>query len=170
MNEESTYLSNNSTRTVLVIGNSLGVLKKVAFALQYRGHTVIWGESGQAALRIAELDMPDLIISEVCLSDMSGTQVCRTIKASFFCDTPVVLVGTLGDQGEDEQRAHSVGADDYFAGFADRRLILAKLELLMLRGCAPAAGPRPSATHDTPRVPTSERHFNRFELSEVVFE
>lgn len=170
MNEESKHLSYNRARTVLVIGDSLGVLKKVAFALQYRGHTVIWGESGRTGLRIAESDMPDLIISEINLSDMSGIQVCRTVKSSFLSDIPVVLVGTLGDEAQDERRAQRVGADAYFVSFANRRGVLAKLEWLMRRGITSAANRWSQAICETARRPAAEQHFHRVELSEVIFE
>jgi len=125
--------SNNKRRTVLLIGDTLGILKRVSFALQHRGHSVIWAESGRRGLSIAEREAPDLIISEIGLPDFSGFEICRKIKASFVFETPVVLVGKSGDEESDSSRAFEVGADDYFVSFTDGQLVLAKLEWLAQR-------------------------------------
>lgn len=129
----TSHLSNDKRRTVLLIGDSLGILKRVAFALQHCGDTVIWAECGQEGLSIAECEAPDLIISEIGLPDISGFEICKMIKANFLFETPVVLVGKPGDEERDSPRALEVGADDYFATFTDGQLVLAKLERLLQR-------------------------------------
>lgn len=140
MVHESTHLRTRNPRTVLLMGNSRGVLKQISFALQTRGHSVIWGDSAQAGLRIAESENPDLIISETCLPDGSGIEICQKIKASFYSETPFVLVGRLGCENEEQRQAYRAGADDYFAAFADRLLLMAKLEWLMARSSTPVRG------------------------------
>ena len=114
-----------------MIGDSYGILKRIAFALQRRGHSVIWGSSGEAGLRVVERDVPDLIICETKLSDGSGIDFCRTMKASFFFEMPVVLVGALSDEKEDVPQALKAGADDYIGPFTDWQLVLAKLEWII---------------------------------------
>jgi DNA-binding response OmpR family regulator len=92
---------------------------------------VIWGDSGHAGLRVAECDQPDLVVCETTLPDGSGIDLCRTMKASFFCETPVVLVGKHRDEKLDLPRAVRAGADDYIGSFTDWQLIMAKLEWLI---------------------------------------
>jgi DNA-binding response OmpR family regulator len=106
--------SNNPPSTILLIGNTFGILKSIAYALQHRGHTVLWGDNAQSGLRIAESERPDLIVSEVELNDFSGIDVCRSIKQSFFCETPVVL-------------------DDFFTSFSDWQFVVAKFDWLLNR-------------------------------------
>lgn len=118
---------------MLLVGNSFGILKRIAFALQRRGHSVIWGESGRLGLQIAEAEHPDLIVCETVLPDVSGVQVCRLVKSSFFCDTPVVLVGKLATERRDLPKAFNAGADDFIASFTDWKMVLAKLEWLIDR-------------------------------------
>lgn len=130
------YPPNTDRRTVLLIGNGFGILKRIAYALQRRGHSVIWGDSGHLGLQIAEAENPDLIICETDLPDVSGIQVCRIVKSSFFFDTPVILVGRLRDEKKDLPQAFKVGADDYIGSFTDWQLVLAKIEWLLNRGVA----------------------------------
>lgn len=127
------FPQNADRRTVLLIGNSFGILKRIAYAIQRRGHSVIWGDSGYLGLQIAETESPDLIICETDLPDVSGIQVCRIVKSSFYFDTPVVLVGKLRDEKQDLPQAFRAGADDYIGSFTDWQLVLAKIEWLLSR-------------------------------------
>jgi len=129
----SSHLSADRRSTVLLIGNGLGILKRIAFALQRQGHTIIWGETAHDGLRIAENEEPDLIVCETRLPDITGIEVCRMIKSSFFFETPFVLVGKDGDEGIDLPRAFKAGADDYISSFTDSQLVMAKLEQLVQR-------------------------------------
>ena len=113
--------------TVLLVGNNLGTLKQISFALQHRGYSIIWGDLGAQALQIVECERPGLVICETVLPDTSGFEVCRTIKHSCYFDLPVVLVGRLEDESAETQQALSAGADEYFSSVADWELILAKL-------------------------------------------
>jgi DNA-binding response OmpR family regulator len=130
---DSCYSSSGEPSTVLLIGNTFGILKRIAYALQHSGHTVIWGDSGKAGLAMAECEEPGLIVSEIDLPDVSGIEICRRVKTSFFADTPVVLVGKISAEGRDSRLAVKAGADDYFVSFSDSQLVLAKLKWLIRR-------------------------------------
>lgn len=134
------YASSDNPSTVLLIGNTFGILKRIAYALQHNGHAVIWGDSGSAGLAMFECENPALVVSEIDLTDISGIEVCQTIKSSFFGDTPVVLVGKLCDEGSDSRMAIKAGADDYLVSFSEAQLVLGKLEWLMKRYRSPWDG------------------------------
>src|SRR5688500_1466294 len=126
------HFAANGGRTVQLIGNGRGVLKRIAFALQRRGHTIIWDESGNAGLRTAEREEPDLIVCETVLPDVAGIELCRRVMPSFFYETPFVLVGKLHDEARDLPQAFNAGADDYIGSFTDCELVIAKLEWLQI--------------------------------------
>ena len=126
-------LTNNPLNTALMIGNGFGILKRIAFALQRRGHTIIWAESGRDGLRIVESEEPHLIVCETDLPDLSGIEVCRQVKSSTFWETPVVVVGKLRDEYRDVPLALAAGADEYVGTFADWQLVMAKLDWLIRR-------------------------------------
>lgn len=110
--------------TILVIGDNVGPLKQIAFALQHRSHTVLWAQQGRPALRTVRLEAPDLVVCEIDLPDLNGFEVCRMVKSAFLTKTPVVLVGQAGD----DTSAIKAGADDTIADLSDTRYVLAKLE------------------------------------------
>ena len=125
--------SHRPRHTILVIGDNLGPLKRIAFALQHRSHTVLWAQHGRDALRSIRLESPDLVVCEIDLPDISGFDVCRMVKSAFLTRTPVVLVGAPGTVGEDAPSAAKAGADDTIADLSDTRYIVAKLEWLASR-------------------------------------
>lgn len=130
---QAAFTSSANPSTVLLIGDSFGILKRIAYALQHSGYTVIWGDSGAIGFSMAESEGPALIVSEIDLPDVSGIEVCRRVKGSFFGSTPVVLVGKTADEAHDSREAIRAGADDYFVTFSDSQFILARLKWLMKR-------------------------------------
>ena len=126
-------LPRNERRTIQIIGDGVGPLKQIAFALQHRSHTVLWAQHGRAALRTVRLESPDLVVCEIDLPDLSGLEVCRMVKSAFLISTPVVLVARPGKEGEDSPRAAKAGADETIADLSDTRYILARLEWLASR-------------------------------------
>ena len=77
------------------------------------GHRVQIAHSGLEALRLASDDVPDLVLLDVVMPEMSGVDVCRELKArSATRLTPVVLV--TGSQDKAHRLAGlEAGADDF---------------------------------------------------------
>ena len=119
--------------TVLLIGDNVGPLKTIAFALQHRSHTVLWAQKGREALRSVRLESPDIVVCEVDLPDLNGFEVCRMIKSSLLAKPPVILVARPGKEVEDSPLGVKAGAEDMVADLSDTRYVLAKLEWLARR-------------------------------------
>jgi putative two-component system response regulator len=77
------------------------------------GHTVRVAHNGPDALRLASDDVPDLVLLDVVMPEMSGVEVCRELKTrSVTRFTPVVLVTASQDRG-DRLAGLDAGADDF---------------------------------------------------------
>ena len=97
-----------------------------------------------------------------CLNtDFSGFEICPMIKASFFFETPVVLVGRSGDEDRDSPCAFHAGADDYFVSFTDWQLVLAKFEWLAQRRFALSLDGEKAGTVARPKPDASYLHIVR---------
>jgi putative two-component system response regulator len=100
--------------TILVVDDeptNLRVLNQV-LAKQYR---LIFAKNGQEALSLAEKNIPDLILLDVMMPQMTGYQVCETLKAdNSLKHIPVIFVTALDDQ-DDEAKGLNLGAVDYIA-------------------------------------------------------
>ncbi len=100
--------------TILVVDDeptNLRVLNQV-LANQYR---LIFAKNGQEALSLTEKNIPDLILLDVMMPQMTGYQVCETLKAdNSLKHIPVIFVTALDDQ-DDEAKGLNLGAVDYIA-------------------------------------------------------
>ncbi len=78
--------------------------------LRSRGYGVILAGTGRDALEAFERDRPDLVILDLGLPDMDGTEVCRQVRER--ADTPILILSARGTE-KDKVAALDHGADDY---------------------------------------------------------
>lgn len=78
-----------------------------SLANQYK---VLEAENGNDAIKIAAIDRPELIILDLGLPDMDGTNVTRQLRE--WTDVPIIVI-SVRDSEEDKVAALDAGADDY---------------------------------------------------------
>jgi two-component system KDP operon response regulator KdpE len=95
---------------ILVIDDEPQIRRVVRHALEADDAHVVEAETGRAGIDIAAADRPDLVVLDLGLPDMSGTDVCREIRA--WSVAPIVV---LSARHSDTQKAEllDLGADDY---------------------------------------------------------
>lgn len=100
-------------------------------------YEVLQAGSGTEALRMAQRDRPDLILLDMGMSDLSGLEVCRRLKADrATSEIPVVIVTSKGDT-EAKLAALKAGADEFMSKPLDDMGLLARIRsLLRARGIA----------------------------------
>ena len=105
------------------------IVLKVKLAASY--YDVIQARNGQEALDLARKELPDLILLDLRMPDMSGIDVCRQLKADVTThDIPVILITGAGDPATklDGLRA---GAEDFLIKPVDERTLLARVRSLL---------------------------------------
>jgi two-component system KDP operon response regulator KdpE len=78
--------------------------------LRSRGYTVNIAGNGREALAMFEQERPDLLILDLGLPDMDGSEVCRKVRDR--ADTPILILSARGEE-KDKVAALDQGADDY---------------------------------------------------------
>lgn len=82
----------------------------IARKLSMQGCTLLHATEGEAALRMLEKEMPDLILLDILLSGIDGFEILKRIKANGKTKgIPVILLSNLG-QREDIEKGKSLGA------------------------------------------------------------
>jgi two-component system, cell cycle response regulator len=98
---------------VLVVDDVEANVKLLEAKLSSEYFDVLSAYNGRTALRIADSELPDVILLDVMMPGMNGFDVCRELKANpRTADVPVVMVTALSDVG-DRLRGLEVGADDF---------------------------------------------------------
>ena len=101
-------------RILIVEDNELN-LKLLNDILEFQGYGVILTRSGRAAIELAREHRPDLILLDLQLPDIPGTEVARHLKADAWTQIiPLIAVTAFAMHG-DRRKALDSGCDDYVA-------------------------------------------------------
>ena len=128
---------------ILVVDDERDLVRLVAYNLGRAGFDVISAYDGASALRRAREDRPDLIVLDVMLPDVSGLEVCRSLRdAEDTRGIPIILLTARGEE-QDRIRGLESGADDYVPKpFSPRELVLRiQAVLRRVKGAEQTTGP-----------------------------
>ena len=95
---------------LLLADDEPAILDAVSYSLRREGFEVDAVADGEAALTAARAEPYDIVILDVMMPGLSGTDVCRTLRAE--SDVPIVLL-TAKDAELDRVLGLELGADDY---------------------------------------------------------
>jgi DNA-binding response OmpR family regulator len=98
------------TIKVLMADDDLDFLDVTAYALRRAGFAVTAVSNGTEVLESLHSDEPDIVLMDVNMPEMAGTQICQTIRSS--SSTPVILMSGVRAESEIIQ-GFIAGADDY---------------------------------------------------------
>jgi two-component system KDP operon response regulator KdpE len=106
--------------------------------LRAAGHQVVLAADGRTALRAAAAEHPDLVVLDLGLPDLDGTEVLDGLRPWF---TGPILVLSARADSQDKVGALDAGADDYVSKPFDMGELLARLRALLRRGNPETEGP-----------------------------
>ncbi|MCS6813307.1 MAG: response regulator, partial [Cyanobacteria bacterium] len=114
--------------TILAVDDQPDNLRLLAKMLNDRGYKVRKALNGRLALTTVQVSLPDLILLDITMPDISGYEVCARLKASETSrNIPVIFVSGLGE-ALDKVKAFEVGAADYITKPFHVEEVLARVE------------------------------------------
>jgi two-component system response regulator RegX3 len=116
--------------TILLVDDDPGVLDVVAFMLRREGFEVDEERDGTAALEAARARAYDIVVLDVMLPGLSGTDVCRALRAE--SDVPIVML-TARDAEIDRVLGLELGADDYVTKPFSTAELLSRIRAILRR-------------------------------------
>jgi two-component system, OmpR family, KDP operon response regulator KdpE len=99
-----------TTARILLVDDEVSIQRAVAPLLRSRGYDVEVAGSGEAALKIFQSRPLDLIVLDLGLPDLDGTEVCRRVRLE--SSIPIIVLSARGAES-DKVDALELGADDY---------------------------------------------------------
>jgi two-component system, OmpR family, response regulator len=95
---------------VLVVDDDAHIRDVVCFALRRAGYRPLTAGDGRVALETAARELPALVILDILMPELDGTEVCRRLRAT--SDVPVIFL-TSKDEEMDRILGLELGGDDY---------------------------------------------------------
>ncbi|TMQ05711.1 MAG: response regulator transcription factor [Deltaproteobacteria bacterium] len=119
---------------VLVIEDEVDLATTLEYNLRAEGFTVRIAHSGRQGLASATADpLPDVIVLDLMLPDLSGTEICRKLREGERTrDIPVVMCTAKGEE-IDRVVGFEVGADDYVVKPYSVRELILRIRALLRR-------------------------------------
>jgi two-component system, OmpR family, phosphate regulon response regulator PhoB len=135
----------NADRRVLVIEDEPDLRELLTYNLEAAGFRVQAAERGLDGLAAVQGFGPDIVLLDLMLPDIPGTEVCRRIRAAEApIGQPAIMMLTAKGDEIDRVVGFELGADDYVVKpFSVRELVLRVNAILRARGRAPASDQRP---------------------------
>jgi two-component system phosphate regulon response regulator PhoB len=129
---------------ILIVDDERDLLSLLDFNLRQAGFETLLASSGQEALQQLRRRVPDLVLLDLMLPDVSGTELCRAVKSDPRTRHVPVMMLTAKSEEVDKVVGFELGADDYVTKpFSVRELVLrVRAVLRRAGGATPASGER----------------------------
>lgn len=125
---------------VLVVDDEPQILRALRINLAARGYEVTTAVDGASALRAAAERQPEVVVLDLGLPDMDGTEVLAGIRG--WSKVPVIVLSARTDSA-DKVDALDAGADDYITKPFGMDELLARLRAAVRRGAAATESDQP---------------------------
>jgi two-component system, OmpR family, KDP operon response regulator KdpE len=115
---------------ILLVDDEVSIQRTLAPLLRSRGYDVDVAATGAEALTAATEHPPDLIVLDLGLPDLEGSEVCRRIRLS--ATMPIIILSARGNE-TDKVAALDLGADDYVTKPFGPEELLARIRVWLRR-------------------------------------
>jgi DNA-binding response OmpR family regulator len=117
-------------RTILVVDDDRKIVDLVSLYLKRDGYSLLTAYDGQEALDVARRKQPDLIVLDLLLPELDGTDVCRLLRAE--SRVPIIML-TARSTDDDKLLGLDIGADDYLTKPFNPRELVARVRAVLRR-------------------------------------
>ena len=118
---------------ILVVDDEEDILELLRYNLLREGYNVSCAASGEEALRLAQSEIPDLLVQDLMLPGIDGLEVTKILKNdSRTRDIPIVMLTAKGEEA-DIVAGLELGADDYITKPFSPRVLVARVRAVLRR-------------------------------------
>lgn len=132
-------------KKVLVVEDDKRILKLIVENLIDEGYEAITANDGEAALNLAIHSNPDIIVLDLNIPKLNGSEVCAQVRKRKLI-VPIIML-TARKSSSDKISGLKLGADDYLTKPFNMEELLARIEALLRRALIPKVGKK--ITHYT---------------------
>jgi two-component system, OmpR family, response regulator RegX3 len=115
---------------LLLVEDEKSIAEGLAITLEAEGFQVAWVKDGLDAIPAWERVRPDLVVLDLLLPGMSGTEICRTLRSR--SDVPIIML-TAREAEVDRVVGLELGADDYVTKPFSTRELVARIKAILRR-------------------------------------
>jgi two-component system OmpR family response regulator len=130
--------------TILVVDDDPHIREVIGFALQKAGFATVEAENGEQALARFQETRPDLVVLDIVMPELDGTEVCKALRR--ISAVPIVFLSSRDDE-VDRILGLELGGDDYVTKPFSPRELAARVRAILRRGKGEAHDPMTPGEH-----------------------
>jgi pilus assembly protein CpaE len=123
---------------ILVVDDDTDSLKLIGLTLQRQGFEIVAANTGKQAMEKALSDRPDLVILDVMMPDMDGTEVCRQLRTNPATKAISIIMFSAKAMVDDKVAGFEAGADDYLTKPTHPAELVSRVKAILARRPAAA--------------------------------
>ena len=117
-------------KKILIVNDQPDLLRITIFRIQKMGYDVIIASDAVKALEMIKSHIPDLVLLDISMPNLSGPEVCKNMKAEEnLKKIPVILLTATSTNMEEKTK--EAGAQDYLIKPFDLEVLAKKIQKLI---------------------------------------
>ena len=128
---------------ILIVDDEAPIRELLKYNLEKEGFSTLQAENAAQAVGFSKLELPDLILLDLMLPDLSGLEVCKILKKDKVTEKIPIIMVTAKTEDEDVVAGLELGADDYITKPFSPKVLIARVNSVVRRskksegsGCA----------------------------------
>ena len=117
----------SSTLKILVVDDDLDIIEILKYNLNKSGYLVKSAKNGIEAIKRAKKFMPNIILMDVMMPEMSGIEACSEIKQIDELSETMIIFLSARSEDYTQISAYDAGADDYISKPIKPKILLKKI-------------------------------------------
>lgn len=118
---------------ILVVDDEKDIVELIRYNLEKEGYRVVSAFKGTQAIKLAEKELPYLIILDLMLPELDGLEVCKILKRNPKTVGIPILMVTAKSSETDKVVGLELGADDYMTKPFSPRELVARVKVVLRR-------------------------------------
>jgi len=118
---------------VLIVDDEPDILEFLHYNLSRSGFTTVQATNGKDAIKLADTEIPDLILLDIMMPGMDGVETCYEMRKNAKLRNTLIAFLTARSEEYSEIAGLEAGADDYIQKPIRPRLLLTRIKALMRR-------------------------------------
>ncbi len=121
------------TRKILIVDDEEDILDLLTYNFEQEGYEVYRAMDGEQAVKIAERELPDLVVLDIMMPKMDGVATCMELRRTPGLEGVAIILLTARSEEYSEVAGFEAGADDYIYKPIKPRVLKSRVKALMRR-------------------------------------
>lgn len=127
------YVMSENQFKVLLVDDELDILEFLSYNLEKEGYQVYTARNGAEAIKVAEKQIPHLIILDVMMPEMDGIAACEELRKIPALSSTVIAFLTARGEDYSQIAGFEAGADDYITKPVRPKVLVSRVKALLKR-------------------------------------